>query len=118
MLAPHCRMSSGLLKQLVRRGFSISAKPQGLRFVANRPVSSWSRLGAATLVGTAALVTTATITIAESDECEYESVPLTSKPLESILFPAIEPYNTGRLKVSEVHELYYEECGNKDGKVS
>src|SRR5574339_1199890 len=33
-----------------------------------------------------------------------------------ILFPEIVPYRTGRLKVSPLHELYYEECGNPDGK--
>jgi proline iminopeptidase len=32
------------------------------------------------------------------------------------LFPEIVPYRTGRLKVSPLHELYYEECGNPDGK--
>jgi len=32
------------------------------------------------------------------------------------LYPAIEPYNTGRLAVSSVHELYYEESGNLKGK--
>jgi proline iminopeptidase len=32
------------------------------------------------------------------------------------LYPAIEPYDTGRLKVSPVHELYYEQCGNPDGQ--
>lgn len=31
-------------------------------------------------------------------------------------FPPIEAYNTGRLKVSEIHELYYEESGNPSGK--
>lgn len=31
-------------------------------------------------------------------------------------YPPIEPYRTGRLKVSERHELYYEEVGNPDGK--
>jgi proline iminopeptidase len=31
-------------------------------------------------------------------------------------FPAIEPYRRGRLKVSDLHELYFEECGNPDGK--
>lgn len=31
-------------------------------------------------------------------------------------YPEIEPYNTGRLKVSDIHELYYEECGNPKGK--
>ena len=32
------------------------------------------------------------------------------------LYPEIEPFETGRLKVSNVHELYYEQCGNPEGK--
>jgi proline iminopeptidase len=32
------------------------------------------------------------------------------------LYPPIEPYRTGRLKVSPVHELYFEESGNPKGK--
>src|SRR6266567_6026343 len=32
------------------------------------------------------------------------------------LYPPIEPYDTGRLKVSDVHEIYYEQCGNPKGK--
>ncbi|BDU74630.1 prolyl aminopeptidase [Mesoterricola silvestris] len=32
------------------------------------------------------------------------------------LYPPIEPYATGRLKVSATHELYYEESGNPQGK--
>jgi proline iminopeptidase len=35
--------------------------------------------------------------------------------LEAILYPSIEPYSSGRLKVSELHELYYEEVGNPKG---
>lgn len=31
------------------------------------------------------------------------------------LYPTIEPYNSGFLTVSDIHEIYYEECGNKDG---
>ena len=31
-------------------------------------------------------------------------------------FPAIEPYRTGRLEVSDLHEIYFEECGNPKGK--
>jgi proline iminopeptidase len=31
-------------------------------------------------------------------------------------FPEIEPYHTFRLKVSDLHELYVEECGNPKGK--
>ena len=32
------------------------------------------------------------------------------------LYGKIEPYASGRLKVSDIHELYYEEAGNPDGK--
>jgi proline iminopeptidase len=32
------------------------------------------------------------------------------------LYDAIDPYYTARLKVSDVHELYYEQCGNPDGQ--
>jgi proline iminopeptidase len=32
------------------------------------------------------------------------------------LYPAIRPYRTGRLRVSALHELYFEESGNPKGK--
>jgi proline iminopeptidase len=32
------------------------------------------------------------------------------------LHPEIEPYNSGRLGVSALHEIYFEECGNPQGK--
>lgn len=32
------------------------------------------------------------------------------------LYPEIEPFDTGRLKVSPIHELYYEQVGNPKGK--
>ncbi len=32
------------------------------------------------------------------------------------LFPAIEPYATGRLAVTDGHELYFEQSGNPDGE--
>jgi proline iminopeptidase len=32
------------------------------------------------------------------------------------LYPAIESYKTGKLKVSALHTLHYEECGNPNGK--
>lgn len=33
-----------------------------------------------------------------------------------VLYPHIEPYAQGHLEVSDLHELYYEECGNPAGK--
>ena len=35
---------------------------------------------------------------------------------EDYLYPEIEPFTTGRLRVSELHDLYYEQAGNPDGK--
>ncbi len=32
------------------------------------------------------------------------------------LYPPIEPHHSGYLRVSDVHELYFEECGNPQGK--
>lgn len=31
-------------------------------------------------------------------------------------YPELQPYNRGRLRVSGIHEIYFEECGNPDGK--
>jgi proline iminopeptidase len=35
---------------------------------------------------------------------------------EVALWPEIEPFKTGYLKVSDIHEIYYELCGNPQGK--
>ena len=32
------------------------------------------------------------------------------------LYPEIEPYDSGHIRVSAVHELYYEQCGTPNGK--
>ena len=32
------------------------------------------------------------------------------------LYPEIEPYQHGHLKVSPVHEIYFEQCGSPDGQ--
>src|SRR4051812_41336869 len=37
-------------------------------------------------------------------------------PARRTLYPEIEPFRTGRLRVSDVHELYFEESGNPAGK--
>ncbi|UCF05023.1 MAG: prolyl aminopeptidase [bacterium] len=34
---------------------------------------------------------------------------------ETQLWPEIEPFETGHLKVSKIHEIYYELCGNPEG---
>ncbi len=40
---------------------------------------------------------------------------MSDTPLRTF-YPEIEPFRTGRLKVSEVHEIYWEESGNPEGK--
>ena len=32
------------------------------------------------------------------------------------LFPDLEPYDSGHLRVDSVHSVYYEQCGNPAGK--
>ena len=32
------------------------------------------------------------------------------------LYPALEPYRHGYLRVSDIHEIYYEESGNQIGR--
>lgn len=34
------------------------------------------------------------------------------------LYPDIEPYSTGFLKVSDIHTIYWEQSGNPNGHVS
>jgi len=34
------------------------------------------------------------------------------------LYPALEPYRHGYLRVSDIHEIYYEESGNPAGKAA
>ncbi|WP_342375971.1 prolyl aminopeptidase [Myxococcus stipitatus] len=40
---------------------------------------------------------------------------VTSRP-SRMMYPPLEPYRLGRLRVSPLHELYFEECGNPKGK--
>ena len=44
------------------------------------------------------------------------SVKYYSMATESYLFPEIQPFNSGFLKVSDIHDIYFEECGNPKGK--
>jgi hypothetical protein len=39
----------------------------------------------------------------------------TLKPSLKQLYPVIEPFKTGKLKVDDRHELYWEACGNEKG---
>ena len=41
---------------------------------------------------------------------------MTARRPTRTFYPAIEPFRTGRIRVSSVHEIYYEESGNASGK--
>lgn len=41
---------------------------------------------------------------------------MSTSPSRRELYPPIEPYSHGYLEVDSGHQLYYEECGNPDGK--
>jgi len=41
-----------------------------------------------------------------------------SEKLVRNLYPQIEPYSTGFLKVSDLHTIYWEQSGNPSGHVS
>ncbi len=45
-----------------------------------------------------------------------ETDPIATTRSRRSLYPAVKPYRTGFLRVSDLHELYFEECGNPDGK--
>src|SRR6476646_967945 len=49
------------------------------------------------------------------DDCMKSKRPARKSPLRT-LYPPIQPYRTGFLQVSNVHEIYYEESGNPQGK--
>ncbi|NNM61352.1 MAG: prolyl aminopeptidase [Steroidobacteraceae bacterium] len=42
--------------------------------------------------------------------------PVDAPPARRTLYPAIEPYRRGHLRVSDIHEIYFEESGNPAGK--
>jgi proline iminopeptidase len=42
--------------------------------------------------------------------------PAEEAPSRRGYYPPIDPYRTGRLRVSDVHELYFEESGNPQGR--
>lgn len=43
-------------------------------------------------------------------------VPCTAQDSDIQLWPEIKSYHSGYLKVSEIHKIYYEQCGNCAGK--
>jgi proline iminopeptidase len=46
----------------------------------------------------------------------FSGLAFAGSDIESMLRSAVEPYETGYLKVSEIHEIFYGLCGNPKGK--
>ncbi len=53
---------------------------------------------------------------APSDRSAPVVTPAAAVETRRTVYPALAPYRTGRLRVSDLHELYFEESGNPDGK--
>ena len=48
---------------------------------------------------------------------DFPNPPIAGSPADRRqLFPEIEPFRTGWLKVSHTHDIYFEECGSPRGK--
>jgi proline iminopeptidase len=102
-----------------RRGIDITYL--SLRYVANAhrlsslavPQSSRSRVScAAGCAAFAALAAASSSTAVEAEAQPQASAP----PPPRAVYPPLEPFRTGELRVSSLHTLYYEECGVPDGQ--
>lgn len=53
----------------------------------------------------------------EGHRWKMQRLSATLPPMDDrTLYPCIEPFDTGRLRVTDIHELYYEQSGNPEGK--
>ncbi|KAL8155775.1 hypothetical protein AgCh_000978 [Apium graveolens] len=55
------------------------------------------------------------ITEQQSDTASMDLKEEFKKEIKNALYPHIEPYSTGMLKVSDIHSIYWEQSGNPDG---
>jgi len=96
----------------------ISAKRTPLLDIADRkphtPNTSFALLAAGTVfaVGVSAIEASAEEATFEDDYRESRE----NEASRSKLYPSLEPYRSGRLQVSPIHNIYFEECGNPQGK--
>jgi proline iminopeptidase len=84
---------------------------------ATRPAAAKTKR-AAPKKRSAARVAGPSVTAARSAQRAAVSAVNTATPVRERreLYPAVEPYRQGYLRVSELHEIYYEESGNPAGK--
>jgi len=91
------------------------AKPRAARSAAPKPAAI-SKRAAAPLRARAAHPSTSAAKLAARTAVTSRASPKIATPARRELYPAIEPNRQGYLRVSDVHEIYYEECGNPAGK--
>lgn len=90
-----------------RRGFQHLRNTSKTAF---RASASQPFLRASSRFGLASVPLTAAAYLAYSTQTNVtEAAPA------NILYPPIEPYQSGYLKVDDTHTIYYEQCGNPDG---
>jgi proline iminopeptidase len=90
-------------------------KPRAARSAAPKRTANSKRSGAP-LRARAAHGSTSAAKLAARTAVTSRASPKIATPARRELYPAIEPFRQGYLRVSDVHEIYYEECGNPAGK--
>ncbi|GMF39493.1 unnamed protein product [Phytophthora fragariaefolia] len=111
------RRSGGKTLQLLALPSSRNARPRPV----NVPTKSERRAALALSAVALSALAAGYSTSASSESKQQARDFVVSEPhylstAEEFLYPALQPFNTGMLRVSPVHELYYEECGNPYGK--
>ncbi|ETV92265.1 prolyl aminopeptidase [Aphanomyces invadans] len=88
--------------------------------IAALPLGASSTKSSANLIAVSALLSAVAFTSAAATTNDainkWDLVDKSQCSVDDFLYPSIEPYKTGRLQVSKTHSLYYEECGNPNGK--
>lgn len=97
----------------------MALSPQDIRPSAQIGAGANSAVLALSALAAAGSVAAFSSSSADFSSCEAAdaNAPVYLSSAEEFLYPSIQPYNTGMLKVSDKHTLYYEECGNPQGKV-
>ena len=112
-----------MFRVAMRRAAAFTARNASIRHAStasSRTGMQWrtgaSILGATAGLGLAASLAKAAATVEDEDTPSSFANPLESEEYR-YQYPPLQPYNSGTLRVSEVHEIYYEESGNPNGKV-
>ncbi|KAE9325950.1 Proline iminopeptidase [Phytophthora fragariae] len=114
------RRSGGKTLQLLALPSSKNARPRPVN-VPTKNEQQQTRRAALALSVMALTSLAVSYSTSASSEPQKETETVVTEPRylsspEEFLYPSLQPFNTGMLRVSPVHELYYEECGNPYGK--